>query len=112
MANMSLKMAEANAMMAGTAQAGAQSAAVVANGVAATATIISTRQTGSLINFNPVVELELLVILPSGVPILVTRQETVQQLHLGRCQPGLRVNVKVDPTNADRVWIDWASSVY
>lgn len=109
MANMSSKMAEANAMMAGMAQGAAQSNAAIANGVAATATITAARQTGALINFNPVVELELLIMLPSGVPMQATRQEPVQQLHLGRCQPGLRLHVKVDPTNASSLWIDWAS---
>ncbi len=111
MADMSSKMTQANAMMAGMAQAGAQSGAAIANGVAATATIISTRQTGALVNFNPVVDLEMLVILPGGVPMPVARRETVQQVHLGRCQPGLQLNVKIDPTNADSLWIDWASAV-
>ena len=112
MASMSSKMAEANAMMAGMAQGATQANAAIANGVAAVATITSARQTGALINFNPVVELELLIILPSGVPMQATRQEPVQQLHLGRCQPGMRLNVKVDPTNAGSLWIDWASPVY
>jgi hypothetical protein len=112
MADMSSKMAEANAMMAGMAVGAAQANTAIANGVAATATITAARQTGALINFNPVVELELLILLPSGVPMQATRQESVQQLHLGRCQPGLRLNVKVDPTNADSLWIDWANPVY
>jgi len=112
MANMSSKMAEANAMMAGMAQGTAQSNAAIANGVAAVATITSARQTGALVNFHPVVDLELLIMLPSGVPMQATRQEPVQQLHLGRCQPGLRLNVKVDPTNANSLWIDWSTPVY
>ena len=111
MSNLSSKMAEANAMMAGMAQGASQVNAAMANGVTATATIISARQSGALINFNPVVELELLVILPSGVPMQATRQEPVQQVHLGRCLPGLRLNVKVDPTNANNLWIDWVSPV-
>ena len=112
MANLSSRMAGANAMMAGMAQDSTQSNAAIAHGVAALATIITARQTGALVNFNPVVELELLIVLPSGVPMQATRQELVQQLHLGRCQPGLRLNVKVDPINADNLWIDWASPVY
>ncbi len=112
MANMSSKMAEANAMMAGMARGAAQSNAAIVNGVCAVATITAARQTGALINFNPVVELELLIMLPSGVPMQATRLEPVQQLHLGRCQPGLRLNVKADPYDADSLWIDWASPVY
>jgi len=112
MANMSSKMAEANAMMAGMAQGAAQANSAIANGVAAVATITSARQTGALVNFNPVLDLELLIMLPSGVPMQATRQEPVQQLHLGRCQPGVRLNVKVDPTNANNLWIDWTTPVY
>ena len=111
MANMSSKMAEANAMMAGMAQGAAQANSAIANGVPATATITGARQTGAQINFNPVVELELLIMLPSGVPMQATHSEPVQQVHLGRCQPGLRLNVRVDPTNAGSLWIDWASPV-
>ncbi len=106
------KMAAANAMMASMAQSGAQSSAAIINGVAAVATITAARQTGAVINFCPVVELELLIMLPSGVPMQATRQEQVDQLHLGRCQPGTRLNVKVDPTNANSLWIDWMNPVY
>ncbi len=112
MATMSSKMAEANAMMGAMAQGGAQASAAITNGVAAIATITAARQTGALINFNPVVELDLMIMLPSGVPMQVTRQEPVQQLQLARCQPGSRLNVRVDPTNANSLWIDWASPVY
>ncbi|HQZ35498.1 MAG TPA: hypothetical protein PK020_13820 [Ilumatobacteraceae bacterium] len=106
------RMSAANAMMASMAQGGAQASAAITNGVAAVATITAARQTGALINFSPVVELELLIMLPSGVPMQATRQEQVDQLNLGRCQPGMRLNVKVDPINANNLWIDWATPVY
>lgn len=112
MAQMSAQMANANAMIAGMSQGAGQSINAMTIGVPSIATITSARQTGMIVNFNPVVELQLMVMLPSGVPMPVTRQETVQQLHLGRCQPGLRLNVKVDPADANNVWIDWASPVY
>ena len=47
-----------------------------------------------------------------GVPMPVTRQEMVMQLHLGRCQPGMRLNVKVDPSDVNSLWIDWANPVF
>ena len=112
MAQASASMAYANQMIAGMAQNGGPSVNAMTNGVAAVATITSARQTGMIVNFNPVVELQLMIMLPSGVPMPVSRQETVQQLHLGRCQPGLRLNVKVDPTDANSVWIDWANPVF
>ncbi len=49
------------------------------------------------------------MMLPNGLAMQATRQEPVQHVHLGHCQLGLRLNVKVDPTNADSLWTDWAS---
>jgi hypothetical protein len=112
MADASARMAEANQMMANMAQGSAQATQALATGVATTATITGARQTGAMLNFNPVVELDLLVMMPSGVPMPVIRQETVMQVYLGRCQPGLRLNVRVDPANPNGLWIDWATPVY
>ena len=110
-ANAQASMAHANQMMAGMAQGAMASAAAVTNGVPAVATIIAARQTGAMMNYNPVVELELLVMMPTGVPMPTVRQEMVMQLHLGRCQPGLRLNVKVDPADVNSLWIDWVTPV-
>ena len=107
LANAQASMANANAMMANMAQASAAATQAMTNGVDATATITGARQTGALINFNPVVQLDLLVMMPSGVPMPVTRQETVAQLHLARCQVGANLKVKVEPTNPNSLWIDW-----
>ncbi len=107
MANAQAQMANANAMMANMAQASAAATQAINNGVDATATITAARQTGAQINFNPVIELDLLVMMPSGVPMPVTRQETVGQLHLPRCQVGSTLKVKVEPSNPNGLWIDW-----
>ena len=112
MADASARMADANQMMAAMAQGATQSTAAITNGVGATATITAARQTGAMMNFNPVIDLELLVMMPSGVPMPVARREVVQQIHLGRCQPGLRLNVKVDPNDINGLWIDWVTPVY
>ena len=112
MADASARMADANQMMAAMAQGATQSTAAITNGIGATATITAARQTGAMMNFNPVIDLELLVMMPSGVPMPVARREVVQQIHLGRCQPGLRLNVKVDPNDINGLWIDWVTPVY
>ena len=112
MADASARMAQANQMMANVAQGSVLATQAIANGVPAVATITSAGQTGAMLNFNPVVELELLVMMPSGVPMPVSRQETVMQIHLGRCQPGLRLNVRVDPADSNSLWIDWVNPVY
>lgn len=82
-------------------------AADIANGIRATATIVSARQSGAMVNFNPQVEFMLLVDLPGGIPVPVTRSEVVQQLHLARAQPGQRVMVLVDPADPRRLVVDW-----
>ena len=107
LANAQASMANANAMMANMAQASAAATQAMTNGVDATATITAARQTGTQMNFNPVIELDLLVMMPSGVPMPVTRQETVAQLHLARCQVGANLRVKVEPNNPNSLWIDW-----
>lgn len=112
LANASASMAQANQMMASMAHGAAAATNAVANGAPAVATITSARQTGAMMNYNPVVELELLVMMPNGIPMPVTRQEMVMQLHLGRCQPGMRLNVKVDPSDVNSLWIDWANPVF
>ncbi|MBI4884943.1 MAG: hypothetical protein HY826_12905 [Actinobacteria bacterium] len=109
LANAQASMANANAMMANMAQSAAAATNAMTNGVDATATITSARQTGAMMNFNPVVELQLLVMMPNGVPMPVTRQETVAQIHLARCQPGANLKVKVDPADPSSMWIDWVS---
>ena len=111
MADASARMANANQMIAGMAQNSMAATAAMTNGVSAVATITGATQTGMMMNFNPVVNLDLLVVMPNGVPMPVTRQEPVQQLHLGRCQPGMRLNVRVDPNNIGSLWIDWVTPV-
>lgn len=87
-----------------------ESAAIV-DGIHTTATVVAARQSGAMVNFNPLVELELLVQMPGGVPVPVTRKEVVLQLHLARAQPGQRLKVLVDPTNPASLAIDWVTAV-
>ncbi len=107
-ANAQNSMAQASAMMADMANQSAAATAAMANGVDAFATVTSATQTGAMINFNPVVDLDLLVTMPGGAPLPVRKQETVMQMYLSRCQPGSRLAVKIDPANPAGLWIDWA----
>lgn len=97
-------MAQANAMMA--SQTVAANAAL--NGVDATATVVAIRQGGAMVNYQPVVEIDLTVLAPGAPPRPVTVQQVVPQVHLPQVQPGSALKVKVDPANPDAVWINFA----
>ncbi|MDQ8044995.1 MAG: hypothetical protein AAGC46_14685 [Solirubrobacteraceae bacterium] len=107
MAMASERMAEAQEMMAAQTQA----ANLAATGIPATATINAVRQGSSMINFQPVLELDLIVLAPGRPPVPVTLAQVVPQVYLGKAQPGAQVAVKVDPADVNTVWIDWASPV-
>ena len=98
--------------MAGlTQQFGAQAeaaAAVAADGDDGTATVLAAAQTGALVNYNPAVQLELLVTVPSSPPYPVSLQTVVQQIHLARVQPGSTLPVHVARSDRSLVTIDWA----
>jgi hypothetical protein len=105
------QMAAAQSQIAGiTAQMTQQAhatQAVTADGMAGTARVISAVQTGALVNFNPTVQLELLVTVPDHPPYPVTLQTVVPQLHLARIQPGAAVAVNVARADRQQVLVDW-----
>jgi len=107
MAEMQSKMNQASQMMAASTAAAAASASP--NAVSAMATVTAARQSGAMINFAPVVEVDLLVMLPSGVPVPVTIAAPVQPIQLAALQPGRQVTVSLDPAQpATTTSIDWA----
>lgn len=100
------RMAEANQMMAAQTQA----ANLALHGTAATASIVGAQQTGALVNFQPMLQLDLLVIPTGGVPYPVTVNQIVEQPFLGKAVAGGTVAVKVDAGDPQVVWIDWINS--
>ena len=78
---------------------------VLQTGVAATATIVSVRDTGSRINDDPVVGIRLQVQPPSGPSFQVEVKETVSILQIPLFQPGAQLDVKYDPADQTRVAI-------
>jgi hypothetical protein len=101
------KMAEANAMMAAQTQA----ANLAMIGQDATASVVSAAQTGAMINFQPSMAIELTVFPAAGVPYPVTVTQVVEQPYLSKAAPGQQVKVKVDPSDPQVLWIDWANSL-
>lgn len=101
-------------------------------GVDGTATITGVRQGAGMVNYQPILDLDLLITVgaapapapadplskapapaaaPIGAPIPVTVSQVVEQFHIHKAQPGTRVAVKVDPANPQAVWINWNSPV-
>ena len=102
MADGQARMQAATAMMAEQTKA----ANAASNGLDGTATIVAVRQLPTMINFQPMCEIDLTVIGAGGPPYPVTVQQTVDQVTLPRLQPGASVAVKVDPSDRASVWID------
>lgn len=116
--NMDVKgqMAEATAAMAQTQQqmaqqtAAAELAAQPENGIAGTATITAVRPTGMLVNYQPVVELDLLVAPTGRAPYPVTVSDHITVTNRMVCVAGRAVPVTVDATDPNVVWIDWVTA--
>ena len=106
MADAQARMTQATAMMA--QQTAAANAA--ANGVEAAATVVAVRQGAGMVNFQPIVDVDLTV-LPSGLPPYpVTVSGPMDVTLAGRLAPGASLRVKVDPENPSSVWIDPTSA--
>jgi hypothetical protein len=114
-ANMDVKGRMANAqanidkMNKAYAMASPQNAdpASEARRVDATATISSARQSGILVNMSMSVDVELLVMLPSGIPLPVSTSLLVPGIQLSRLLPGNQVAVSIDPQIPESVRIEW-----
>ncbi len=104
MAQMQLKMNQLNASMAqGTvAQAGNP-----ANRVSALATVSSASLTGMQVNQGSVVTVQLLVMLPGGIPTPAVATTLADPLQLARLQPGAQVSVTLDPSIPNSAVIQW-----
>ncbi|MCU1509626.1 MAG: hypothetical protein JWQ12_1891 [Glaciihabitans sp.] len=108
MSEMQTKMDALNASMAASVPQAVDPASE-ARRVLATATVSAARPTGLMVNFQPSVEIDLLVMLPSGAPMPVSTTVVVSQLNLTKVQPGTRLAVSIDPSEPASVRIDWAS---
>lgn len=83
--------------------------ALEASRVRATATITDARQLPMMIGMNAVVELDLIVSLPGGIPMPAGRTEQLAPLHLARVAPGAQVAVSLVPGRPDTVRLEWGA---
>lgn len=108
------QLEQAQAQMAAAQQVMAQqtaAASAAATGVDATATILAVRQGAGMVNFQPMIAVDLMVSRDGAPPYPVTVEQVIAQTHLARAQAGTSVHVKVDPANPASVWIDWDRAV-
>jgi hypothetical protein len=104
---------QASAAMAQAQQSmAAQTAAVglAATGERATGTITAVRNTGTLMNYQPVVEVVLLVHRDGQPPYPTTVTDQITVENRMTCHPGREVQVALDPEDPSTVWIDWSAS--
>jgi hypothetical protein len=86
-----------------------EDAALEAVRLRATANVVDARQLPMVIGMNVVVELDLVVAMPSGFPLPVTRTEQIAPVHLARVTPGSTVDVSMVPGRPDTVRIEWGA---
>jgi hypothetical protein len=83
--------------------------ALLASGAPGTATIKHFTDTGTLVNFNPEVILDLSVAVDGQDAYDAQLTTSVPQVHLSRLAPGGSVAVRVDPTDPTTIAIDWTA---
>jgi hypothetical protein len=109
LANASAQMSAASAMLQQATQQQAGGQRLLSEGFDTVAVVTGARQSNALMNHSPMIELDLLVTMPSGMPVPVQRTEVVQMLHLARAQIGQRLAVRVDPVDPNTLWINWSA---
>jgi hypothetical protein len=70
------------------------------------AQVLAARDTGMRVDFNPTLELDLIVHLPGQPPYPVSTRSTVSQVQLALVQPGSAVRVRVNPATPQVVHLD------
>ena len=83
--------------------------ALLTSGTPGRATIQNFTDTGTLVNFNPQVVLDLEVTVAGQAPYASQLTTAVPQVYLSRLQPGAEVGVKVDPADGSKLTIDWTA---
>jgi hypothetical protein len=83
---------------------------LLATGIPATAQVMGLTQTGMYLNEQPQVELSLLVTIPGQTPYAAKHKSFVPLILLGRLTSGAPLSVRVDPTDLNRIAVDWQST--
>ena len=96
------RMKQAQEMMAQQTAA----ASVATTGLDASASVVSVRQSGGMVNFQPIMAVEMTVFPPSGAPYPATVSAPMPPHLAAKLAPGASLQVKIDPQNQQSIWID------
>jgi hypothetical protein len=80
---------------------------LLTTGTPGTATIKGLQETGTLVNFNPQVVLDLEVAVEGKDPYTTQLTTAVPQMQIPLVSPGNKVGVRVDPADPSSIAIDW-----
>lgn len=72
------------------------------------ATVTQFVPTGMVIAGRPVIELNLVVLLPGGIPLPVAHSTAIDPAQASRLVPGARIVVTLDPADPASLRIDWS----
>lgn len=98
---------QANRMMAATAPRPTD-ASLEPLRMRTTATVLAARQLPMMVGMNAMVELDVHVLMPGGVPMPATRAEQVPPLRLAAVQPGAQLAATIVPGHPETLRIEWA----
>ena len=84
--------------------------ALLTTGTPGKATIKGFTDTGTLVNFNPQVVLDLSVEVEGKGAYDAALTTSVPQIYLAQLQPGAKIGVRVDPSDPSSIAIDWATA--
>ncbi|MEP7357111.1 MAG: hypothetical protein ABI847_07715 [Anaerolineales bacterium] len=79
---------------------------ILKNGIPAQAIIRQVWQTGTFVNMNPQVGLQLEVHPPTGTPYMAQVNIVVPMVNIPQFQPGVTMPVKISPTDPSKVELD------
>ncbi len=81
---------------------------LIEQGMPGMATISSAAETGVYINERPMIKLTMTVQVPGRAPYTVEHREVIPLVALGMITPGSTLPVAVDPTDPQKLAIDWS----
>lgn len=93
----------ANSLMTGLANAAHTRNELLARGADGMGRVLGVRETGTLVNYQPELQLDLEVQSAQGQRFNAQCTAVVSPMNLARVQPGATVPVRFDPTNIARV---------